>query len=89
MVEEVSKVKPSNRGELEIVDLHNFYLEKGELRTTLLQGGWFDAGKPDALLEASNYVKENELNTHFHSIIESALQKSQKRFKSMAKKILQ
>lgn len=50
-----SKVKPSPRGEIEIPDVMNQYLEKGELRVSIVDGQWQDAGTFDSLLEANNY----------------------------------
>ncbi len=51
-------IKPSVRGELEITEVNNRYLEQGKLRVELLGRGmaWLDTGNHDALLEASNYV---------------------------------
>lgn len=51
-------LQPSHRNELEITDVNNRYLEKGMLHAIRLQRGfaWIDAGTPDALLEAANYV---------------------------------
>ena len=53
------QLKPSKRGELEITDLNNKYLKQGNLDAQLLGKGiaWLDTGTPDALLEASNYVR--------------------------------
>ena len=50
---------PSKRGELEITDLNNLYLKNKELLAVTLPRGtvWFDAGNPDAMLEASNFVQ--------------------------------
>jgi glucose-1-phosphate thymidylyltransferase len=67
------KLVPSKRGELEIVDIHRAYLEKGELDVKVITGGYFDAGTPDALLEASNYVKEHDFKSRFHPDIEKAI----------------
>jgi glucose-1-phosphate thymidylyltransferase len=55
VVEVAKQVKPSGRGELEITDLHNWYLQNGELRVELLQGQWIDAGTFES------YHKANEL----------------------------
>ncbi len=51
-------VKPSERGELEITDLHNWYLKKGELEVAMVKGEWIDAGTFDSLLAAQNLAKE-------------------------------
>ncbi len=53
-----AELTPSARGELEITDLNCRYLERGELSVHRLQRGfaWLDAGTPDALLDAANYV---------------------------------
>jgi glucose-1-phosphate thymidylyltransferase len=51
-------IKPSPRGELEIIDLLKEYLKKDKLRVQLLGRGfaWLDTGTYDGLLEASNFV---------------------------------
>lgn len=50
------EVKPSARGELEIVDLHNRYLGLNELDVRQVKGEWFDAGTFDSLLAAGNFA---------------------------------
>lgn len=55
-------LQPSARGELEVTDLVRRYLEMGQLRAHRLERGfaWMDAGTPDALIDASNYVSTIE-----------------------------
>src|SRR6185503_944407 len=49
----VRSLKPSDRGELEITDLNNWYLEKGELDVKMVNGEWIDAGTFDSLYRAT------------------------------------
>lgn len=58
VVEAAKSVKPSERGELEITDLHNWYLEKDELEVAEVKGEWIDAGTFDSLLAAQILSKE-------------------------------
>jgi len=52
----IKTLKPSGRGELEITDVNNAYLKKGELTYSLLKGWWSDSGTFDSLLKVSNLV---------------------------------
>ena len=56
----ISKLKPSNRGELEITDVNNAYVEKNHMGYTKLDGFWSDAGTPDSLAQATQLVKESQ-----------------------------
>lgn len=51
----IKTLKPSNRGELEITDVNNCYLKKGQLKWSKLKGYWKDAGTFHTLLEANNF----------------------------------
>lgn len=53
--EVAKKLKPSDRGQLEITDVQNFYIKDGSMKWYELDGFWRDAGTFDALLEASTY----------------------------------
>lgn len=75
--------KPSHRGELEIVDLQKAYLDLGELDVRVLEGAYFDAGTHDALLEASNYVKEHNWKSKFDPLMESAITEFNVEFKRL------
>jgi glucose-1-phosphate thymidylyltransferase len=57
-VEIAKGLKPSARNELEITDMHNWYLQKGELEVGIVQGEWIDAGTFDSLLKAQNLAQE-------------------------------
>jgi glucose-1-phosphate thymidylyltransferase len=49
----VKTLKPSGRGELEITDVNNEYIRLGEMKYSLLEGHWSDAGTFDSLIRAS------------------------------------
>ncbi len=58
VVEAARDLKPSARGELEIVDIHNWYLERGELSVEIINGAYFDAGTHDSLFAANKFMFE-------------------------------
>lgn len=82
------KSKPSGRGEIEITDLMNFYLEQGELQVSPIKGEWLDAGTFDTLLEAGRIVKEKEIYKNFDPQIEKAIEEFNAEIKTIAKKQL-
>jgi len=82
------KSKPSGRGEIEITDLMNFYLEKGKLQVSPIKGEWLDAGTFDTLLEAGRIVKEKEIYKNFDPQIERAIEEFNAEIKTIAKKQL-
>ena len=58
----IKDLKPSQRGELEITDVNNMYIEKNQMTYSMLEGWWTDAGTFNSLLRASNLVAENKKN---------------------------
>ena len=62
VIEIAKSIKPSARGELEITDINNAYLARGDLHVSLLGRGfaWLDTGTHDTLLEASQFVQTVE-----------------------------
>ncbi|MEI6650491.1 MAG: sugar phosphate nucleotidyltransferase [Candidatus Moraniibacteriota bacterium] len=81
---EIAKgVKPSERGELEIVDMHRAYLNLGELDVRTITGAYFDAGTHDSLLEASSYAKEKDFRSRFHPIVNDAVAEFNADFKRL------
>lgn len=66
VVEYAKKLKPSNRGELEITDLNRIYLENEELDVEVLGQGftWLDTGTHDSLVDATNFVRTMETHQH-------------------------
>jgi len=60
--QKIQRLKPSQRGELEITDINNMYLEEGTLTYSTLDGWWTDAGTFESLLRASNLVAKTGAN---------------------------
>jgi glucose-1-phosphate thymidylyltransferase len=58
----IRTLEPSGRGELEITDVNNWYLRRGELECEVLEGWWTDAGTFDSLHRAGNLVAETGAN---------------------------
>ena len=55
-------LEPSLRGELEITDVNNWYLGRGELTHDVLEGWWTDAGTHESLYRAATLVAEGGAN---------------------------
>jgi glucose-1-phosphate thymidylyltransferase len=58
VVEFAKNLAPSPRGEIEITDINNIYLQKGELQVNLFDSLWEDAGTFDSLLHVSNIMAQ-------------------------------
>jgi glucose-1-phosphate thymidylyltransferase len=59
----IPTLKPSGRGELEITDVNNAYVEKGVMEFDVIEGFWGDAGESiDAYYEVNDFVRERGAN---------------------------
>ena len=67
VVEHVKSLSPSPRGELEITDLNNIYINKGNLSVKLIGRGvaWLDAGKAESLVSSSNFIMSVEKRQNY------------------------
>lgn len=61
VIEKAKNLQPSPRGELEITDLNNLYLQEGTLDVAFVNGKWLDTGTFESLFEAITFARENEL----------------------------
>jgi len=55
----IKTLKPSDRGELEITDVNNIYIDKGKMSYSFIEGYWTDAGTFESLYRASRLIAEN------------------------------
>lgn len=61
VVQAAKSLTPSDRGELEITDLNNWYLQRGELNVEIMTGDWIDAGTFDSYYKANQWAYERSL----------------------------
>lgn len=64
----IRTLKPSGRGELEITDVNNAYIQRNEMAWEELEGWWTDAGTFESLLRASNLVAETGANKRLSAV---------------------
>ncbi len=79
VIEKAKNLKPSKRRELEITDISNLYLKEEKLFVKILKNNfiWFDTGTCDSLLEAQNFIKqEQEKNEKYIGCIEEIAYKN-------------
>jgi len=53
----IKTLKPSGRGELEITDVNNHYIQKGAMKSSILAGWWTDAGTPESYQIANELIR--------------------------------
>lgn len=61
VIQKTKNMKPSARGELEVTDVVNLYLDEGTLTAELVKGAWFDTGTHEAMFEATKYMRGKSL----------------------------
>ncbi len=57
----IKTLKPSQRGELEITDVNNFYVDQGTATFEILSGFWSDAGQFESLFRAAQFAREKKI----------------------------
>jgi glucose-1-phosphate thymidylyltransferase len=68
----IRQVKPSDRGELEITDVNNIYIQNDQMKWAELQGFWSDAGKPESLFRSNAYWARKSLGDRFNELVDEA-----------------
>lgn len=61
----VKTLKPSARGELEITDVNNAYIQRKEMTYDILKGWWTDAGTHPSLAKANEYAQNITFSDEF------------------------
>lgn len=85
-VSEIAKnVDASDRGEIEITEIHNAYLYNDALDVRKITGRWFDAGKFETLLEAGQFARETKMGEKFDPIVKQAIIEFNVEMKRLAK----
>jgi glucose-1-phosphate thymidylyltransferase len=57
----IPTLKPSARGELELTDINNIFLKRGEFNFSIINGYWYDAGTFESLLRVANEISRKSL----------------------------
>jgi glucose-1-phosphate thymidylyltransferase len=75
--DKIRTLVPSNRGELEITDVNNAYIDEGAMSFSFLDGWWTDAGTFDSLLRAANLVAQmtarKQISAELAAAVEGAI----------------
>lgn len=54
VMDKISSLNPSERGEYEVTDLNNLYIQDGQCKNITIDGWWIDAGTPNRIIELEN-----------------------------------
>ena len=57
VMDKIATLKPSNRGEYEVTDLNNLYIQDGKCKNVTIEGWWIDAGTPDRIIELEKKLR--------------------------------
>lgn len=60
----IPTLEPSDRGEYEITDVNEVYLERGDLDYEVIDSEWFDVGTPEGMFKASAFVRDRRRGEH-------------------------
>jgi glucose-1-phosphate thymidylyltransferase len=71
----IKNLKPSGRGELEITDVNNAYIERNDMTYAIVDGWWSDAGTFDSLLR-TNILVASQFEGNSEEISQAAIQSS-------------
>lgn len=83
VVEVAKKLKPSERGELEVTDLHKYYLKKKMLDVRVIDGAYFDTGTYESLFMAGSYARDHDFRSRFHPMVNEAIAEFNTEFKKV------
>jgi glucose-1-phosphate thymidylyltransferase len=61
VIQKAESLKPSPRGEIEITDINNLYLQEGKLDVAFVEGEWFDTGTFESLFQAIEFARNQAL----------------------------
>lgn len=61
VIQKAESLKPSARGEIEITDINNLYLQEGKLDVAFVEGEWFDTGTFESLFQAIEFARNQAL----------------------------
>ena len=64
----IRTLKPSGRGEMEITDVNNAYIAKGQLTYNIIDGWWTDAGTFESIFRANEYVRNYDIGNEWKTI---------------------